>query len=142
MARLPDPKRKLRGACRTAKLSAILFGLALLAYGAAPAVTFRVTTGGMPPLETLTVGSLTLAVGFLLIILAFPVGRGSPAALWTTLLISAVILAGTITLTFVAGPRATAIFPALMAASTGATSALGLEALRSGRRISRLTRAT
>jgi hypothetical protein len=140
MARLPDPKRKINGACRTAKLSAILFGLALLAYGAAPAVTFRLTTGGVPPIEMLTVGSLTFAVGFLLIILAFPVGRGTPGALWLTLLVSAGLLAGTITMTFIAGPKATAIFPALMAVSTGATCALALEARRSAHRVNRVQR--
>jgi hypothetical protein len=140
MPRTLDPKRRIRSACRTAKISTLLFGLALLAYATAPIVAFRYSTGDAPPTQMLVTAGVTLAVGLFLILLSFPVGRGMPWSLWATKIISAALLVGTIAVTYFYGARATAIFPALLAVSSGATCALALEARRAGERLARLTR--
>lgn len=138
MRRKDDPQRSLRSALRTARTSAMLYGLALLAYGIAPAVTFRLSTGDVPPMQTLAVGSGTLVVGLVLLLLGVLVGRGVLWALWVTVAAATVLLVGTLALTFTAGASVMAVFPALMAVATAATCWLAIEAQRTARRTRRL----
>lgn len=130
MYRRVDQQRKLRQTLWSAKISAFLFGLALLAWGLGPAVVHRIATGELPPTSMLAVSSLSLIMGLLLIALAVLIGRGPAWPLRGTLVLALAVLLGSVSLLLLGNGTGASLFPLLLALATAATSWLALDARR------------
>jgi hypothetical protein len=125
--------KKAREALRSAQISTLFFGLGMLVWGFAPAIIQRVVSGGAPPVQTFAVGSITILVGLVLLALVVPVGRARTWALKTALIISAIVLAGSLAMLALSGMALASIYPLLLSASTAGTTWLAMLATRQQR---------
>lgn len=133
-----NPDRKVRQVLRSAQVACLSFGVALLAWGLAPAIVQRVVSGYAPQLETFAVDSVTLLLGVGLIGLCVPVGRGRNWALWTTLAVGLGLLVAGGGYMAIGGEGPPSPFVLLLAGCTVGTSLLGLEACKPDQREKRV----
>lgn len=125
-----NPEKKARQAQWNAQVTTAFYGLAMLVWGLAPAAVHRLASGYTPPPSTFAVGGLTMALGVVLLVLSALISRKVAWALWTVLVLSSVLLLGSLTLIMVGGAGIPSIFPLLLAGCTAGTCWLALDARR------------
>lgn len=127
------PQPKITPVVRSAQVTCLFFGVALLVWGLTPAVIQRIISGQAPAPEVLASASLTLLLGGTYLALGTLIARGLGWALWTSLILSVVLMIATVAFAaLVEGGRFSA-FALLLPAAAGSTSFLALETRRQAR---------
>ena len=122
-------EQKPTPALRSAQLTCMLFGVALIVWGLMPAVIARMVSGEAPSAAVWGQSSATLLVGGAYLALGTLVLRGLGWALWTTLLLSIALLAGAVGYMFFTSSQGS-LFALLLPLATASTSVLALEQRR------------
>lgn len=126
----PDIQKRTQQALWSTRLCAALFGTALIAWGIAPAVVFKLTSGDTPPLALLTIGVVYLVLGVSFLLLASLVRPSRGWALWLALTLSSLLLLATLVTELIEGPDASVLFPLLLSLATACASWMALDGLR------------
>lgn len=128
----PDQVRefRIRQTQRSAQVASLVFGIALLLWGVAPAVVQRVVSGRPPTAATFAASGLTIILGLAFLALGVLIGRTVVWAIWTSLVLGcAVLLLGLATALF-GSVSAVSLFPMLLAACVAGTCWIALDVRR------------
>lgn len=101
-----------------AQVSCLCLGLALAAWGLAPAVMERILTGHAPSLEAIAVRSMTLLTGVAFIGLHVLIRHDVAWALWSACALSSLMLLATLLAVLLGESGAVSIFPLFLASCT------------------------
>jgi hypothetical protein len=129
MSAVPKTQDKVPYTFRLAQFATLFCGMAMMIWGAAPAILQRMISAQSASWSTWTTGSLTIFVGLCLLALGTMVGSGTRWALWTTLGITSVLLLGSISVAFIGG-QTPSMFAILMPGSAATTAWLALDTCR------------
>jgi len=125
--------QKVTPVVRSAQVTCMFFGVALLVWGLAPTVIQHMVSGHAPPPEVLASASLTLLLGGAYLTLGTLIARGLNWPLWTTLFLSIAFMIATVVFAALVESGHFSAFALLLPAATGSTSFLALETRRQAR---------